>query len=453
MQDIFTSKLSTILTKGTGAKIALFDVHTKPILSSHVTHTTFLQNDFFLFQMLADTRCPMHGLTCVIFAQPASIYQIVCELKVPKYGRYIVCFTTGVSDDILEMMARSDRHGMVSEVYEMNIDVVRYDDMLYRIDTDNRVDGMLSVLSTTGMCPKIVADTRMKGLADELQARMPAMSRQKRAGTLIMLDRSFDPFTPLVHEWRYQAMIYEYLRSCNGVVVLDKTYVLNDTFYHTNKFMDINTISSNLREFIRTADTGTIDLTALAETARTKETLEKHLRIHNHIVKHCVDNKEISETEMRIIKENMGSRQLERVLGSGRLSRDQRNKLVLIYLLRNPDKMGREIFQSYTGVHRLVRKYAHAGMRVPSFKERVDIKLGYTPVITRVLDRVLRNRIDGHLSTDSSKTTRPYVVYINDITLNEYRAICMFFRERNILDYMVVCDRVINYTDILNDIG
>ncbi|ELQ74855.1 Vacuolar sorting protein VPS45/Stt10 (Sec1 family), partial [Trachipleistophora hominis] len=448
MLDIFAPKLKNILAKGTGTKIALFDSYTKPILSSHVPHTTFLKNEFFLFQMLTDTRCRMQGLTCVIFAQPTSIYQIVCELREPKYGRYIVFFTSRVDEDVLEIMARSDTYAVVSEVYEMNIGVVKLDDMLYRVGGDNRMDGIMCVLSTLGICPKMIATAGMKDTVTQI---MVHASKFANRGTLIMLNRSFDPYTPLVHEWRYQPMIYEYLGSSNGIVTIDRTYVLNDAFFELNKFLDINTVSANLREFVTTTEKVPVDLSALSTATKTKESLEKHLKLHNHIVKHCVDNKEISEIEMKIIRDNkMSSKQIEKVLSNEKLTREQKCKLVMIYLLRNPHKRNRPVFEKYTKAQQFVKKHTNAA--VPTFREHVDIKLAYEPVITSVLGRILKNKIDGSLCTvDTLKVSKPYVIYIDDITFSEYRAISLFFRERNILDYVILCDRIVNYADMLND--
>lgn len=448
MHDIFAPKLKNILSKGTGTKIALFDSYTKPILSSHVSHTNFLKNDFFLFQMLTDTRCRMHGLTCVIFAQPTSIYQIVCELKEPKYGRYIIFFTGKVDDDVLEIMARSDTHAVVSETYEMNIGVVKLDDMLYRVGSDNRMDGIMSVLSTLGICPKMITNAGMKELVTQM---MIHASKFANKGTLIMLNRSFDPYTPLVHEWRYQPMIYEYLKSSNGIVTLDKTYVLSDAFFEVNKFLDINAVSANLKEFIKSTEKVPVDLSALGTATKTKDSLEKHLKLHNYIVKHCVDNKEMSEIEMKIIKENkMNTKQIEKVLSNDKLTREQKEKLVMIYLLKNPHKRNRPVFEKYVKIQQFVKKHTNAP--IPTFREHVDIKLAYEPVVTRLLGKIMKNKIDGSLCTvDSLKVSKPYVIYVDDITFNEYRAINMFFRERNIVDYVILCDRIVNYSDILND--
>lgn len=447
---MFGPKLKNILSKGSGTKIALFDAHTKHIISSLISQTNFLKNDFFVFQMLSEIRCHMQGLTCVIFAQPTSIYQIVCELKDPKYGRYIIFFTSKVNDDLLDIMARSDTHSMVSEVHEINIDVAKLDDMLYLVGKENREDGILSVLSTLGVSPKVISNTKM---GDFVTQMMINTSKFVNKGTLIILNRSFDPFSPLMYEWRYQSMIYEYLESSDGIVKIDKTYTLDDTFFNANKFLDINTVSSNLKELIKTSEKSSIDLSALSKATKTKENLEKHLKLHNHIVKHCVENKEISEIEMKIIRDNkMNTKQIEKLLSSEKLSKEQKEKLVLVYLLRNPQKRNRKVFEKCEKAQKLLQ--SHLNARVPTFREHVDIKLAYEPIITSILSKIIKNKIDGTFFTaDNLKVSRPYIVYIDDLTFNEYRAINMFFRERNIVDYVVLCDGIVNYSDILNNTG
>lgn len=470
---MFETKISSILEKGSGSKVALFDSHTKLIISSLITQTKFLETDFFLFHMLSDQRAHITSLTAVVFLRPESIYDLICELKDPRYGRYIIFFTNKVELDVLEILAKSDLHNLIFEVFEMNIDVIRIDKNIFQVSgnttgsknglSDSAVSSILSVLSTLGISPNILTHKSFQKTPFLQTAEKIKNFTQKflRQGLFIFINRSFDPITPLMYEWRYQCMINEYFETPHnqayGIVKIDKLYSFStDDFFQANKFLDINRVSNNLKKFVDQQN----DKISL-DNFKIKDSAEMHLKIHNHIVQMCMANKEFSELEMKILKENkINSKQLEFTIKGLTVKYGQEidfehkiRKLVLIFLLKNPKKSKNAFFQKYLKILSYVQK--HSEIYLPTFKEHTDIKLAYEPPIINLLSKIFKNKYEKHFDvlTDNKynfleKKDKPFIIYINEITLGEYRAIDAFFKERNIDEFYIICDKIIKWQDI-----
>lgn len=516
---MFETKIHSILQKGKGTKVALFDEHTKRIMSSLITQTEFLESNFFLFHMLADQRVKMMSLTAVVFLRPESIYDIIKELKNPLYGRYIVFFTTKIDDDILEILARADKYSFIYEVYEMNLDIVKIDHNFYQISnhsnegylSDSSIKSLCSVFSTLGISPKMILHesaqehieklnqnkeknlslentTDIEYLNEIVSTKMIKVPNDKgslpvpehkffinffetlknhtikylKSGTLLFLNRKFDMITPLLYEWRYQSMIREYFNDQQpGILKLDKFYCYNtDKFFQNNKFLDINKVSVNLKKFVNEQN-GEINL----DNFKNKESAEMHLKIHNHIVKYCLDNKEISEIEMRILKENnLNTKSLVFLIEKIKikLSHDpdldlKIQKLILIFLMKNPHKTNRNFFQKYPQILHFIQKYKNtAHIR---FKDHIDIKLAYDPPIKQILSKMIKNKFEKNfkiLTTNPKQQTKnmaPYLIYIDQLTMNEYRAIDAFFLEQKIDNYLVICEKIVTWQDIVENIN
>lgn len=526
---MFETKIQSILQKGEGTKVALFDEHTKRIMSSLITQTQFLESNFFLFHMLSDQRARMMSLTAVVFLRPESIYDILKELKNPLYGRYIVFFTTKIDEDILEILAKADKYSMIHEVYEMNLDIIKIDHGFYQISnhlndgylSDSSIKSLCSVFSTLGISPKMIlhesAQEHIRKLIqnreknkslesavdieclnkavstnlslykvqnkDEsttpVSKQMNSSERKPfinffetvknhtisylKSGTLIFLNRRFDMITPLLYEWRYQSMIKEYFNEHQiGILKLDKFYCYNtDRFFQNNKFLDINKVSGNLKRFVNDQN-GELNL----DNFRNKESAEMHLKIHNHIVKYCLENKEISEIEMKILKENnMNTKSLISLIDQikTKLSHDtdldmKIQKLILIFLMKNPEKTDREFFQKYPQILRFVQKYKNTTHI--RFKDHIDIKLAYEPPIKKLLSKVVKNKPERHFKVLSNtqnnpqtKNEAPYLIYIDQLTMNEYRAIDAFFAEHKIDNYIIICEKIICWRDVIDEIN
>lgn len=497
---MFQDKINAILAKGSGTKVALFDTYTKKIISSLISQNTFFENNFFLFHLLSDTRVKISTLTAVIFIRPESIYELIKELKDPFYGQYIIYFTSKIDNDILEILAKSDIFNLIDTILEMNIDVIKIDNKLYQIANnnsefgENSLSGLFSIFCTYGISPDIIlhdswfseteknnlisyknnfmtkilfnkdSDTKILFNKNSLSNKKESGLIQKinsytekflNKGTILFLDRKFDTITPMMYEWRYQSMIQEYCKfKYPGIIKFDKLYSLDDKFYQKNKFLEIDNVSKNLKNFMNNQNK---ELNF--DNMKNKESLEKHLKIHNFIINECLPNKEICELEMKILKNNINFKKFKKEIENLKNQENFKNnenkiiKLILIYLQKNPKELKNIFFQKYL-------KYFKKSQNLPIFKEKIDLKLAYIPPIYQILNSIFKKKykkFNLHFFKNSNNFKDKnifgtFVIYLNEITFSEYRIINLFFEERKIDDFVIVCEKIVNCSEILENL-
>ncbi|KAG0419413.1 Vacuolar protein sorting-associated protein 45, partial [Dictyocoela roeselum] len=425
LDNIFAAKINYILSLGKGAKICLFDEESKEIYSNLIEYSKFLDNNFFIFEMIKNKREKMN-LSCVVFLNSANLQYLLKELKTPAYPQYTIVFNDKITDKELEEIAVCDMNGIVVGVYESYIGLVRRDDFLYTCNDAFR--GIVSLLTTLEIFPKICVqsgyeksvdsvihseNTKLVSKSSSSKVGIQSMEidynfknihtqihnemrnfRFKTRGTLIFLDRLSDPFTPLIYNWRYLPMIKEYL-DFKYVVHSKKTYTLDDKFFVQNKFKDIYSVYNNLKELRKAKDD---DIFGVKEK---NEILEKHLDITNQILKECIKNKEISEIEMQILKGTFKG-DLKKIL---KFEKVQIIKCLSIYCLRNVYNYKQVLikFPEYRhDVESFVRSVNHGNILVPRFRNDVDIKLGYEPPLGRVIEKFIKGRSDGFFDLHNS---------------------------------------------------
>lgn len=550
---MFDTKLSAILSKGEGVKVALFDNYTKSIMSSFVSQSTFLESNFFLFHMLNDRRAQMDNLTAMVFIRQESVYDLVKELNEPSYGKYLIYFSNKIDEGIIEILARSDKYKVINEIYEMNMDIIRLDECLYKIcgerseenyngerfgesyngecyngeipDLNDKkpnnlaiLSGLHTILSTLGVSPRIILHESVynrkkrnkflpKGQETNWQNRKDSLNEnfdsnrksdpnknynntnenhqrnliQKlntstekyfKQGTLVFLSRRFDSITPLLYDWRYQGMITEYFDFlAPGIIKIDKICCFTDDFFFMNKFFDINKVSINLKKFVNDQN-NEVNL----ENMKRKESAEMHLKIHNFIVKKCIENKEFSELEIKILKGNVSVKSLfeeiDKIVSTNRKEEASSNKTdefmsksdekfsqtevkvqktILIYLLKNPTKITRPEFAKYKNLIKYVKENQAQNLKL-EFKDRLDMKLSYDPPIKRILMKVIKNKLEKQFKSFRSQEfskDEPLIICIDEITMNEYRAIDALMIEQGIENYHVLCEKVITWKDVM----
>lgn len=486
--NLLSKKVDEILGMGEGIKALLCDEDTKIVLSNVIPHSRFLENDYFLFDSIMNRRREkIQGITCVVVIRPENIRWLIEEVASPFYERYIVLFTNQIDSLMLEILATSDVYCVISEVHEIYMDFFKQDDFLYtlhRAKTSSltspsmrkrALDGIFSLIMNLGGIPTIRIQAGDKYLledSDVLNTRLTGLNLEQ-GGTLIMLDRSFDLYTPLLYEWRYQSLLHEHADYENGVVRIGKkSYsVLHDSFFNASKFKDIYEVSEDVKGLIKKAEFKKKRLHEfifddLEENTKLSRQLEAHLSQHGHVMKACLRLKDLSEMEMNILKNNkVGREEIDEHLVRKDISIIERSKLLIIYSLRNKRNPNDEVkrypdlideVESFTKRYPLTMPiWRYYGYR---FDDDVDVKLGYQPAVKRVLRHWWTNRLDGKCFSTVRESENPMnyiIVYIrNGITYSEYRALCEYYsiamKGRSRL--YVVGDSMISYKNIMKGI-
>ncbi|KMV66043.1 Sec1-like vacuolar protein sorting-associatedprotein [Encephalitozoon cuniculi EcunIII-L] len=483
--NLLGKKVDEILDIGEGVKVLLFDEDTKMILSNLIPHSRFLESDYFLFDSIMNKRRErIQGITCMVAIRPESIRWLIEEVSNPFYERYIVLFTNQVDSLMLEILATSDVHCVVSEIHEIYIDFFKQDDFLYTLHAPKTrehmslsgrkrsIDGIFALVMNLGRIPTIKIQTEDRHLMEDsetLSTRLAGLNL-KQGGTLIMLDRAFDLYTPLLYEWRYQSLLHEHADYANGIVRIGKkSYsVVDDPFFNTSKFKDIYEVSEDIKGLVKKVEFKKKRLhnfifDDLEENTRISRQLEAHLAQHGHVMKACLRLKDLSEMEMNVLKDNgISKAEISECLMRKDISVIERCKLLIIYSLRNkknpidearkyPDLMNE--VEAFMGRHPLnVPIWRHYGYR---FDDDVDVKLGYQPAIKRVIRHWWTNRLDNRcfLTVRESENPMDYiVVYIrNGVTYSEYRVLCEYYNTamKGRSELYVVGDVMVSYKDIM----
>lgn len=439
IDNLFDQKLNYILTLGKGIKICLFDNISKKIYSNLIGYTKFLENNFFIFEMLENKERKIMDLNCIVFLNSQNLNLLLNELENPCYSQYIIIFNDNVTEIELEKMALHDNRGIVVGVYESKIGVIRHDNFLYTCD--NPVNGIMSLIETLEIYPKICLQ---KGYKENIHSQIQNMMRNfkyKQIGELIFLDRNSDPFTPLIYNWKYLPMIKEYL-NFKDVLKLKKIYTLDDLFYNENKFNDIYTVYNNLKEFRNKKTTNLFDI------KEKNSILEKHLEITNQILKECIKNKEVSDFEMNILKSKSYG-EMNKIF---KFDKNQRLKCLLIYSMRNIYNY-KEFLNKFPEYKNRIENYIYnldpKNILIPKFKDDVDIKLGYEPPLIRVIEKFIRGIRDNFYEVnDHNYTNGPLIIYIEYITYLEYEYFLKISKKYNILIY-IISKEIVTYKDLI----
>lgn len=288
--------------------IILVDKMTVRILSSAYKMSELLEENIHLVENITNKdangsylqRQPMPTVTACYFVTPTveSINRMIADYKdkrSPMYNKCHIFLSGRLSDALLAKVKTSNLIKYVQTFKELNLEYVLQEDNCFLLDSpqslpllfapeesaaaaeskrqeQHRLANMLVTLcATLGEMPHVRSDTRAvgTGLANTLQQKLEELARpgssfptrhlsDAERPTLLILDRSHDPMSPLLHEYTYQAMIndllnvqddrYKYSYTGNNNQVITKEVLLNDTdpLYKKLKHMHIAELSTHL---------------------------------------------------------------------------------------------------------------------------------------------------------------------------------------------------------------
>jgi vacuolar protein sorting-associated protein 45 len=480
---VLDEKIMGILEMGTGVKALLFDEDSKHMLANLIPHSRFLENDFFLFEHIANRkRDKITNITCIAVLRPDNIKMLIEEVSDPFYEQYIVLFTNQIDPLMIEILATSDTRCVISEVHEMYLDFYRQDSFLYTLCGRGResytdvyrnrrvADGLFSFLMTMKRMPSIkvqAGDNELMELAEMLNARLSQVS-MRPGGTLVMLDRSFDLYTPLLYEWRYQALLHEHTEYENGAVRLGgRSYSLeSDTFFDSVRFKDVYGVAEEIKGLVKKAEVRKKRLSNhifddLEENTKLSHQVDTHFTLHGHIMRECLRLKELSELEMSILLDNSISRRsLDEYLLDKEIPSIRRSKLLVLYLMRNGMSVDREC-RNYPdlccSIEKFMRRHQRHMARQPysySFDSDLDVKLGYQPAIKKVLRHLVTGKLrEKYLETlrEGGDQSEFIIVYVRGgLTYGEYREVQQYCSTETKSSVYLLSDSMVSYKNLLN---
>ncbi|KAJ3137919.1 vacuolar sorting protein VPS33/slp1 [Physocladia obscura] len=200
-----------------------------------------LEENVTLVEDISRARTSYPSKEAIYFISPNSdsITALINDFTRPKpmYAKAHVFFTSPLSDTLFDKIKEGQSsRSFIETLKELNIDFMR---SYSRTQTITEIEiiarKLISVFSTLGEMPHIryydpLGDQSSLGykLANCLQKELDSLHEldsdfppksQFRPPILIILDRSFDLMSPLVHEFTYQAMINDLLVMEDGKYV------------------------------------------------------------------------------------------------------------------------------------------------------------------------------------------------------------------------------------------
>lgn len=460
-QSIYMPKLLKLLKKGEGIKVGLFDERSKLVIGEIVPHSLFLDHDFFLLQDLKAARQKMGRVICILFAERSSIPDIIKELKDPRYEVYFINMLNNLEDPDLERIAAADTMNLVKEICEININCICVDIGLVVLQSafmENMTDSdicskLAGLLSTLGIMPTIYHTKELVDTATQLSKIV--IPSDHKPGRVLMIDRSIDMVAPLVYEWRYQSMIYEYMQYENGLVTLDnhKYSIFNDELFEKTKFLEINKVPEVINSFNRNKHKN-------RNIEKGVEQLETHLVVTNYILERCFQNSEISEVEFECLKNDFS--RFEKKMESN-LSKEAKIKLLLIYLHAKScdfkpgaDMLNNKYMAKFPDYLCYVDRYCQYAQQYAGKKSKikwdtdVDVKLSLIPEIPRFVKKFVNNKnLNLNIIGNTTGINNLDIIYIKGgISYAEYRMIIELVGYK----VQIVSDFIIGYKDIMNNI-
>ncbi|KAF5141453.1 vacuolar protein sorting-associated protein [Vairimorpha ceranae] len=400
--DFLLPKISKILTASDGVKCLLFDTFTKSSISSLIPHSHFLNNDYFLFDDIQNTRKKVN-INCVCVLSISSIKNLIQEISNPSYRTYTVLFTTTIDPYLLNLLAKNDIYGVIREIHEIYMDFCKQDSYLFTLNNINNFIYSLGSKPTFYHYKQNYEDV----------VKDPFIDLNSEGGRVFVINRSYDNITPLIIDWHYQAMIKKYCNYNDGLVkIYDNTYCMDDDFFQNNKFKNISEVSTNIELMVKELDKKKrikkINIKEIEEINKLGDIVKKHMDIYNCIINNLEEKKQLSENENLMLKK----------FKKGELSFNNFNENIkdlnkcvninLLNILKSTDKK---------------LKF--------DFKKQEDIKLAYVPPICKIAKDILKGKMDDWICLDERFNKSKYTVFYfkGGVTYTEYRHIMIYFKE------------------------
>ena len=326
----------------------------------------------------------------------------------PKYSAAQICFTESCHDDIFKKLEKIPNQ-FVKDLKEVNMSFVPIESQVYSLEKTNAfqwhynqqyqsnenrpktkeeqekmAEQLATLCSTLGECPAIRYEAEEKACEEfsnmvkeklELYKNNDQLgpNSDKSKSTLLILDRKFDIVSPILHEFTFQAMVYDLLPIENNVYTYEDTNSEGLTSKKQIILDENNQIWEELRHAFIADVKGKLDEKLKEALNLEKETksaqrlrekigkgaklldAKKNLAPFYNLAQHCIDrwDKLKVEIEQDLAvgeKTDNNSKSLQKIFVDTDLSYKDKVRVILLYILRNGPQT-KEWYESALNTH------------------------------------------------------------------------------------------------------
>lgn len=282
-----------------GWKVLVMDSVATRVISSALTMYDIMERRVTLVEQLAINRQPFPEMDVIYLASPTveNARKISADFEnrqKAKYGNVHLFFLNSVGNDVFAVIQSNPL--LVSKVKtfkEINLDFLATETSTYQLDLPNSLERLYGVSPDSSfpaflgkklvnMCVTLnehpciryqgsspfardIATALHQGLLQYKRANPTFWCNgedkhnERERAQILILDRSFDPLSPLMHEYTYQAMINDLLDVSDGVISYktttnkgedEKQALLNesDEFWMDLRHQHIAKVIASIRE-------------------------------------------------------------------------------------------------------------------------------------------------------------------------------------------------------------
>uniref|UniRef100_A0A8C5H5L6 Syntaxin binding protein 2 n=1 Tax=Gouania willdenowi TaxID=441366 RepID=A0A8C5H5L6_GOUWI len=184
------------------------------ILSSCCKMSDILAEGVTIVEDINKRREPISSLEAIYLISPVekSVQALVADFKSGCTYKAAHIFFTGICPDgLFAQIGRSRVAKVVKTLKEINVAFLPNESQVFSLDEPT------SLYSFYSSKPNENRDKMMESLAEQIATlcdtlkEFPAVRYHKARSQLLIVDRGFDPISPLLHELTFQAMAYDLL--------------------------------------------------------------------------------------------------------------------------------------------------------------------------------------------------------------------------------------------------